>query len=75
MGPIERLEQKYGIKVRDDSFWNPVSQRYVKRYRIYTADGCPWENGLSYRGLFKECRECGESMLSIKAAVEKRRVG
>ena len=35
------LEKKYGIKVVDDSFYSPLSGRFVKCYKMYSADGCP----------------------------------
>lgn len=62
---IEKMEQKFGIRIRDDSFWDPVKQRFLKRYKIYTADGCPWENGLSFRGLQAECRKYGNTFSKI----------
>ena len=62
---IEKMEKKYGIKVRDDSYWNPFKRKFVKRYKIYTADGCPWENGLSFRGLQAECRKHGDVFIAI----------
>lgn len=62
---IEKMEQKYGIKIRDDSFWNPRTQKFMKRYKIYTADGCQWENGLSFKGLQAECKKYGDVFRSI----------
>lgn len=62
---IKKMEKKYGIRIADDSFYNPMTGKYSKRYRIYTADGCPWENGLSYRGLQAECREYGDTFKRI----------
>lgn len=50
MRGIRYLEGKYGIKVIDDSFYNPFIKKWRKLYKIYTADGCLWENGLTYRG-------------------------
>lgn len=75
MTVIERLEKKYGIKVVDDSFFDPLSGRYVKRYKMYSADGCPWENGLTIKGLQAECREWGKALLEIKASVEELKAG
>lgn len=67
---IERLERAYGIKIVDDSFYSPLHRRFVKCYRIYTADGCPWENGLTYKGLLAEVKRYREEFLSIKRYVE-----
>lgn len=62
---IEKLEKKYHIHIRDDSFYDPFTNRHLTRYKIFTADGCNWENGLSYRGLLKECREHGRTFINI----------
>ena len=62
---IREIEKKYGIGIVDDSFWNPLKQKFYKRYKIYTADGCLWENGLSYRGLQAECRKYGKTFTDI----------
>lgn len=67
MKGIKRLEEKYGIKVVDDSFYNPFTKKWHKLYKIYTADGCPWENGLTYRGLQQEIKVSGNIFLQIKA--------
>ena len=67
---IDRMEKKYGIRIRDDSFHHPFKNQYVQRYKIYTADGCLWMNGLSYRGLQSECRWYGDTFKEIKRKVE-----
>ncbi len=67
---IDRMEKKYGIVIRDDTFWSPLKRKYIKCYRIYTADGCPWENGLTYRGLQTECKNYGDTFKEIKRKVE-----
>lgn len=67
---ITRLETKYGIKVVLDTIYNPLSGRTLKRYKIYTADGCPWDKGLSYQRLLKECTIYGETFLKIKKTCE-----
>ena len=69
MTMIERMEQKYGIRIRDDSFWNPLTGKYCKQYKIYTADGCLWENGLSFRSLQIECKMYGDKFQRIADAV------
>ena len=65
MKMIEQMEKKYHIVIRDDSFYSPFTKRTVKCYRIYTADGCPWENGLTFRGLQAECRKYGDTFKAI----------
>ena len=68
---IKRLEEKYGIKVVDDSFYNPLTKRYHKLYKMYSADGCPWENGLTYNKLQAECKQYAEVLLKIKKECER----
>ena len=43
MRGIRRLEEKYGIKVVDDSFYNPLTKKWYKLYKMYSADGCWWD--------------------------------
>ena len=71
MKMVERMEKKYGISIRDDSFINPLTGNEYKRYKIYTADGCLWENGLSFRGLQAECRQYGDKFKEIERKVSK----
>jgi len=66
MKGIRYLEEKYGITVTNDSFTNPLTGKYQKRYKIYTADGCLWENGLTYRGLQQEIKASTNIFLQIK---------
>lgn len=68
---IENLKKKYHIHIVDDSFWHPMYGKYIKRYKIYTADGCPWENGLSYKSLLAECKKYGDTFLAIAANVRR----
>lgn len=66
MKGIRRLEEKYGIKVVDDSFVDPLTHKYYKRYKMYSADGCPWENGMTYNDLQAECKKYAKTLLEIK---------
>ena len=70
MKMIKQMERKYNITIVDDSFYSPLSNKLVKQYKIYTADGCLWENGLSFRGLQAECREFGEAFKRIGKTVD-----
>ena len=69
---IERLEKKYGIKIVDDSYWSPFSQKLLKRYKVYTADGCEWENNMTWKRLLTMIREDKPYLLEIKAIMEKK---
>jgi hypothetical protein len=70
MYTIDRLEKKYGIKVEKD-FVSAISGRQL--YKMYSADGCPWENGLSLKGLREECAEWEKELLEIKRGVDEAR--
>lgn len=65
-----RLEKKYGIKVVEDEIYNPFTGRTLKRFKIYSADGCPWENGLTKEGVKKECEIWGKALLEIKEGIK-----
>lgn len=69
MTGFKTLEKKFGIKVVDDSIWNPWKGKYIKAYKMYTADGCCWEKGLSREGVKRECQEWAEALLEIKKGV------
>lgn len=72
MRGIRRLEEKYGIKVVDDSFYNPLTKKWYKLYKMYSADGCWWDNGLTYNELQAECKKNAETLLKIKEDCKER---
>lgn len=68
------LELKYGIKTEDDSYYSPIKGRYVKQYKMYSADGCLWENGLrTIKAVEAECKDYENTLLGIKERVMNRR--
>lgn len=67
---IKRLEKKYEVKIMDDSFYHPLTGKYHKRYKVYSADGCLWENGLTLKGLRAECKTWNDALLKIKENVD-----
>ena len=66
-----RLEKKYGIKVVEDRIYNPLTGRTRMRYKMYSADGCPWENGLTKEGVKKECEQWAEQLIAVKEKRER----
>lgn len=68
---FKTLEKKYGITVTAEKWWNPLTNRMVTTYNIYSADDCPWEKGLTRYGVKKECEQWAESLLAIKKSVAK----
>lgn len=70
----KQLEKTYGITIADDSFYNPLKGRFVKAYKIYSADGCVWEKGLrSLAAIKAECETWKEQLLKIKRIKEEAR--
>lgn len=62
-----QLEKRYGIKIADDSYYNQMSGKFVKAYKMYSADGCCWEKGLrTLRAIEAECKTWEEQLLKIK---------
>ena len=71
-----QLEKFYGIKIRDDSYWNPLTGKKVNQYKYYSADGDEWTNGLkTIAAVEADCREWKDALLKIKASVERDRGG
>lgn len=65
-----QIEKKWGVTIIDDSYFDGFD-RYVKAYRMYSADGCSWENGLrTIKAVEEECRKWSDALLGIKATVE-----
>lgn len=72
----KQLEKKYGVKIADDSFYNYRTGKFCKQYRLYSADGCPWEKGLlTLKAVERECKEWEKALLDIKNKQTKRGVG
>ncbi len=65
-----RLENKYGITVKEDDIYIPLNGRTVKRYKMYSADGCLWENGLTRDGVIHECIMWGDTLKKIRQRVK-----
>lgn len=64
-----QLEKMYGIRIADDS-WIDMSGRIRKAYKIYSADGCQWENGLrNLKAVERECVKWADALLDIKRKV------
>lgn len=62
---LKTLEKKYKITIEPDMIYNPLTGRTKMCYRIYTADGCSWENGLSYNALIAECKKYENAFRNI----------
>lgn len=64
------LEKKYGVTVVEEQWWNPLTNKMVKTYSLYSADGCHWEKGLTRKGVKAECEQWAEQLLGIKKYVD-----
>lgn len=65
MKGFKTLEQKYGIKVAHDDFVLR-NGKLIEIFKIFSADGCPWENGLTKSGVKEECERWRNQLISIK---------
>ena len=66
-----QIEKKYGVTIADDSYYNPYTHKWVRQYKLYSADGCPWENGLrTLADVLRECQQWQLELLSVKQTVE-----
>lgn len=55
-----QLEEKYGVRIEKEEY-------FLNLYKIYSADGCPWEKGLkTIKDCEKECKRWGKELLAIK---------
>lgn len=57
---MTRYIKKYGVYVEEDGYFD-YSGNYRKLYNLYTADGCSWDRGLTWKGVQKECKEYGDT--------------
>ena len=71
MTTAERLYKVYGVTIVKDIHWNPLKGRFVKSYKMYSADGCPWDNGKpTLKACVDECKSWGGRLKAIKRQVE-----
>ena len=63
---FKTLEAKYGVKVVSEGHYFTLDGRSVETFKMFTADGCCWEKGLSRAGVKKECEEWSAQLLDIK---------
>lgn len=55
-----QLEEKYGVRIEKEEY-------FLNLYKIYSADGCPWEKGLkTIKDCEKECKRWEKELLEIK---------
>ncbi len=61
------IETKYGVKVVSEGYHYDFFQgKNVETFKIYSADGCCWEKGLSRKGVKVECETWAKELMGIK---------
>lgn len=66
---FQALEKRYNCFIFIEEYFdyfNPY--RLIKRYKIVTADGNKWVNGLTYRGLQHELKVSADALRGIEPA-------
>lgn len=64
---FKTIEKKYGVKVVSEGHWfNDYTGKFVETFKMYSADGCCWEKGLSRKGVKAECEKWSKELLKIK---------
>ena len=67
MRGFKGLEEKYGITIVSEGYYlDPFNGKRIETFKMYSADGCPWEKGLSRDGVKRECELWAKSLLKIK---------
>ena len=63
----QAMEKKYGIILCYEEYFDPLTGRQHKAYRIINNDGFynVWDKGLSYKGLLNELRTNGDKLRKI----------
>ena len=62
----QQIEKMFNVRIVDDSYFNSVSCKYVKAYKIYSADGCCWEKGLrTLKAVKAECEQWQTALSNI----------
>lgn len=61
------LEKKYGITVEPDwCYYDEITGKKHQLYKMYSADGCTWNKGMTREEVKKDCEEWAKFLLSIK---------
>ncbi len=66
MKGFKTIEKKYGIKVTHDYYDWLLGDKQVEKFRVYTADGCLWDRGLTRAGVKMMVEHDAPSLKAIK---------
>lgn len=71
---FKTLEKKYGIKVvSEGTHYNSLTGRSFETFKMFSADKCCWEKGMSRKNVKAECEKWAKQLLEIKNNVENAR--
>ena len=66
-----QIEKRYGVFITVEEYYNPRRQRFMKDYKVYSADACLWDKGFrTLKGVEAMCKEDSKALLDIKNKVE-----
>ena len=69
-----QMENRWGVKIVNEEYWNPRRQKFVKDYVVYSADGCTWDKGFTtLKGVEAMCKEDSKTLLLIRDRVRQTR--
>jgi len=64
---FKTIEKKYGVKVVSEGHhYDIYACKSIETFKMYSADGCCWEKGLSRKGVKAECERWAEHLIAIK---------
>lgn len=67
---FKTLEKKYGVKVvSEGKHYNPLTGKWIETFKMYSADKCCWNKGMSRKDVKLECEKWSKQLLSIKCRV------
>lgn len=66
MRGFKTIEKKYGIKVTHDYYDWLMGDKQIEKFRVYTADGCLWNKGLTRAGVKVMVEHDAPSLKAIK---------
>ena len=67
---FKTLEKKYGVKVVSEGYHYSIYRgKMVETFKMYSADGCCWEKGMSRGRVKAECEEWARHLFEVKAIV------
>lgn len=71
MTTAPKLNRTYGVRIVKEDFWNDRLSKFVRSYKIISADDCVWDKGKpTLKACEEECKYWADQLKSIKRKVE-----